>query len=299
MIDRVIAAPDSRCDGVCYDGAFGGTHIDHCMKRGLTVLSPVHDGTAKPARAGPDRLPGGDTHDLWPEAGRICERQILGAGREHLQACPTDNPTDKGCSRRNADGSHRWYLEFAAPSCGSVHRERTDTTADDRARGHNRAEHSCQHVKADTSDSVYDRWLARTCRKPQQHPRPHPLRRPHDRRHRTAPDHRDTRICPGPQRNRSLPTPKAAPSRAGRLRPASTTKRLTQAHRARPAVAWQSSCQLNSHLPDPDRPGRVSTRRERYQDAKNTAHGTNRRGFSQVFEDVPGPRSSGDRARLS
>ncbi|HET9874948.1 MAG TPA: hypothetical protein VFQ37_04185 [Mycobacterium sp.] len=52
---------------------------------------------------------------------------------------------------------HRWYLEFAALSCGTVHRERIDTTADDRKRGHNRAEHLRQHVKADDGDSVYER----------------------------------------------------------------------------------------------------------------------------------------------
>lgn len=153
MIDRVIADPDSRCDGVCYDGAFRGIHIDHCMKHGLTVLSPVHDGTAKPAALTQIVCACGDTHDLWTEGGRICERQILDTGNKHLQKCPTG----KIFSRRNADGGHRWYIEFATPSCGTVHRERIDTTTDDRTRGHNRAEHLRQHVKTDDGDSVYDR----------------------------------------------------------------------------------------------------------------------------------------------
>jgi hypothetical protein len=47
MIDRVVAGPHVRCDGVCYDGAFRGTHIDHNMKHGPTVLSPIHDRTRK------------------------------------------------------------------------------------------------------------------------------------------------------------------------------------------------------------------------------------------------------------
>jgi hypothetical protein len=153
MIDRVIADPDSRCDGVCYDGAFRGTHIDHCVKAGLTVLSPVHDGTAKPAALTQTACPCGDTHSLWTEGGRICERQILDTGHKHLQTCPTG----KVFPRRNADGSHRWYIEFATPSCGTVHRQRVDTTDEDRKRGHNRAEHLRQHIKTDDGDSVYDR----------------------------------------------------------------------------------------------------------------------------------------------
>ncbi|MGH3524400.1 MAG: hypothetical protein ACRDU4_16635 [Mycobacterium sp.] len=153
MIDRVVADPEIRCDGVCYDGAFRGTHIDHCMKRGLTVLSPVHDGTAKPAALTQIDCACGDTHTLWTENGPICERQILDTGHKHLHACPIG----KVFSRRNADGSHRWYLEFATLSCGTVHRKRIDTTDADRTRGYNRAEHLRQHVKTDDGDSLYDR----------------------------------------------------------------------------------------------------------------------------------------------
>ncbi|AFV14791.1 MULTISPECIES: hypothetical protein [Mycobacterium] len=153
MIDRVVADPDVRCDGVCYDGAFRGIHIDHAMKHGLTVLSPIHDGTRKPAALAPLDCPCGEVHELWTEDGRICERQILDTGEKHLQACPVG----KIFSRRNADGSHRWYIEFATPSCGTVHRQRIDTTDDDRKRGYNRAEHLRQHIKTDDGDSVYDR----------------------------------------------------------------------------------------------------------------------------------------------
>jgi len=153
MIERVIADPDVRCDGVCYDGAFRGKHIDHAMKRGLTVLSPLHDGTRKAAAF--DRLSCGcgEVHDLWTQDGRICERQVLDTGETHLQPCPIA----KIYTRRNVNASYRWYVEFATPSCGTVHRERLDATETDVNRGYNRAEHLRQHVKTDTGDSVDDR----------------------------------------------------------------------------------------------------------------------------------------------
>ncbi|WP_233213495.1 hypothetical protein [Mycobacterium hubeiense] len=152
MIDRVVADPDVRCDGVCYDGAFRGKHVDHAMKRGLTVLSPQHDSTRVPTAFDHVECTCGDVHDLWTADGRICERQVLDTGDKHLQPCPVA----KVYPRRNSDGC-RWYVEFAIPSCGTVHRERIDTTDDDRDRGYNRAEHLRQHVKTDDADSVYDR----------------------------------------------------------------------------------------------------------------------------------------------
>ncbi|MBV8180828.1 MAG: hypothetical protein JO045_18920 [Mycobacterium sp.] len=123
------------------------------MKQGLTVLSPIHDSTRKPAPLAPLDCACGEVHDLWTEDGRICERQILDTEEKHLQQCPVA----KVYPRRNAAGVHRWYLEFATPSCGTVHRQRIDTTEDDRKRGYNRAGHLRQHVKTDAGDSVYDR----------------------------------------------------------------------------------------------------------------------------------------------
>jgi hypothetical protein len=152
MIDRVVADPDVRCDGVCYDGAFRGKHIDHAMKLGLTVLSPLHDSTRVATAFARLECACRDVHDLWTADGRICERQVLDTGDKHLQPCPVA----KIYPRRNTDGS-RWYIEFAIPSCGTVHRERIDTTDGDRDRGYNRAEHLRQHVKTDDGDSVYDR----------------------------------------------------------------------------------------------------------------------------------------------
>jgi len=152
MIDRVVADPDVRCDGVCYDGAFRGKYIDHAMKHGLTVLSPLHDSARVATAFARLECTCGDVHDLWTADGRICERQVLDTGDKHLQPCPVA----KIYPRRNTDGS-RWYIEFAIPSCGTVHRERIDTTDADRDRGYNRAEHLRQHVKTNDGDSVYDR----------------------------------------------------------------------------------------------------------------------------------------------
>jgi hypothetical protein len=92
-------------------------------------------------------------HDLWTQDGRICERRVLDTGETHLQPCPIA----KIYTRRNANASYRWYVEFATPSCGTVHRDRLDTTETDVNRGYNRAEHLRQHVKTDIGDSVYDR----------------------------------------------------------------------------------------------------------------------------------------------
>lgn len=93
-----------------------------------------------------------------------------GTACSHLQLCPAA----KIYPRRNRAGSH-WYVEFAIPSCGTVHRERIDTTDADRGRGYNRAEHLLQHVKTDDGDSVYDRCYGwREDSESQSHPRPHP-----------------------------------------------------------------------------------------------------------------------------
>ncbi|PND54288.1 hypothetical protein CRM90_28815 [Mycobacterium sp. ENV421] len=99
------------------------------MKLGLTVLSPMHDSTRVATAFARLECACGDAHDLWTEDGRICERQILDTGDKHTQPCPVA----KIYSRRNADDSHRWYIEYV-PSCGTVHRTRVDTTDADRGR---------------------------------------------------------------------------------------------------------------------------------------------------------------------
>lgn len=152
MLDRLTSRPELRVDGICYDGAFRGKHIDHAMKAGLTVLVPPHAGTAKPTPVTTIECPCGDTHALWTSNGRLHERTILDTGETHLQ----ELPVAKVYSRRNRTGTHRWYIDFAA-TCGTVHHQRIDITDDDAARGFNRAEHLRQHTKTDEGDSVYDR----------------------------------------------------------------------------------------------------------------------------------------------
>jgi len=132
--------------GVCYDGALRGVHIDRLLKKGLVVLSPAHSGT-KPTALKRLSCTCGDNHELWTVHGRICERQILDGGEKTYSPCPVA----KLSPRRNADGSYRWYVDYAAPTCGTVHRERLDITNDDKKRDYNRAEHIRLHVKPRTA----------------------------------------------------------------------------------------------------------------------------------------------------
>lgn len=136
--------------GVCYDGALRGIHIDRLIKTGLTVFSPTHGGTkATPLTSVNCRC--GDRHELWTKRGAITERQVLDTG----EVIFTPSPVAKRYRRPNADGTYRWYIEFAL-SCGTVHRERIDTTNEDRARRYNRAEHLRQYTK-EGADGVYER----------------------------------------------------------------------------------------------------------------------------------------------
>ncbi|MED5813610.1 hypothetical protein VST63_14710 [Mycolicibacterium sp. 050232] len=152
MLDRLTARPQLRIDGICYDGAFRGTHIDHAMKAGLTVLVPPHAGTAKPTPLTTIDCGCGDTHALWTDEGRLHERAILDTGETHLQPLPIA----KVYARRNRAGIYRWYIDFAT-TCGTVHHQRIDTTGDDTKKNYNRAEHLRQHTKTENGDSVYDR----------------------------------------------------------------------------------------------------------------------------------------------
>ncbi|MEX3757230.1 hypothetical protein ABFW00_15540 [Mycobacteroides abscessus] len=48
------------------------------------------------------------------------------------------------------------YIDFAT-TCGTVHTERLDITAEDRTKGYNRTEHLRQSTKTDEGNSLYDR----------------------------------------------------------------------------------------------------------------------------------------------
>jgi hypothetical protein len=140
--------------GVCYDGALRGTHIDRLLKQGLVVLSPTHGGTKPTALKRITCRCSDGHHELWTVSGRICERQIIDTGETTYQPYPIA----KLYPRPNADGTFRWYADFALPSCGTIHTERVDTTADDAKHDYNRAEHIRLHIKTDDPTGIYDQY---------------------------------------------------------------------------------------------------------------------------------------------
>lgn len=68
--------------GVCYDGAFRGTHRNALMKRGLVVVTPHHAGATPRAHLLVKDCPCGRTHDLWTKGGAVCLRTINIEGEE-------------------------------------------------------------------------------------------------------------------------------------------------------------------------------------------------------------------------
>ncbi len=152
MIDRLATRPELRIDGICYDGAFRGTHIDHVIKLGMIALVPPHAGTAVPTPCTTIDCTCGDQHVIWTDKGRLHERTIIDTGETHLQPLPVAKVYD----RRNRSGTHRWYIDFAT-TCGTVQTCRIDITDEDIKCGYNRTEHLRQHTKTDDGSSLYDR----------------------------------------------------------------------------------------------------------------------------------------------
>lgn len=99
---------------------------------------------------------GADGSDAHKQA-RLCVtvREIL--TRAGLSDDPGVRPASLTAYAARRDFDRAGRIEDATPSCGTVHRERIDTTDRDRKRGYNRAEHLRQHIKTDDGDSVYDR----------------------------------------------------------------------------------------------------------------------------------------------
>jgi hypothetical protein len=73
---------------------------------------------------------------LYAQGGALCAGELDERGEIVL----TPLARIKIESRRNADGTWRWYGVYAHPSGGTV-RVRLDTTDEDRARKFNRSEH--------------------------------------------------------------------------------------------------------------------------------------------------------------
>ena len=195
--------------GVIYDGALRGVHLVELLRdRGLLPVVPVTAASGgrhakKPrvertALVGPGtiRRTNGTTSDciLYAEAGALCLGELDTTGEVTL--IPLERIKIE--SRRNADGTWRWYGVFAVPedSGGGTIRVRLDTTDEDRRRKFNRSE----HLRAiPPSDPDYQQPLRPPLRRGidqprprrQQLARPRPLRRtrpptpqPHRLRHR-------------------------------------------------------------------------------------------------------------------
>ena len=193
----------------------------------------------------------------------FAERQILDTGEKHLQACPVGQIFPAATPTAATAGTSSSQL----PSCGTVHRQRIDTTDGDRKRGYNQAEHLRQHIKTDDGDSVYDRCYGwREDSESLNNNSTAPLRRAHDH-HRRPSAHRDARIRWAATHRRSPTctdddTPTSEQPNAGHHK-----RTAPGCPRTHPRVAWPLSCPIHSHrrtrLRRPP-----SRRRPRHQDVQ-------------------------------
>lgn len=149
-----IAKAAQSITGVNYDGALRGVHIDALMKLGLIVFSPPHKGTTKTRPITEIACPCGDKHGLYTAAGALHERTVIADGSIEDVPCPTS----RLARRANSDGTFRWYIEFAIPSCGTIHRQRIDISGADRKRDNNRAEHLRQFAPNTTVYTACYGW---------------------------------------------------------------------------------------------------------------------------------------------
>ncbi|EFV15094.2 hypothetical protein [Segniliparus rugosus] len=141
---RRVRELDGDVDGVCYDGAFRGKHIDRMMKHGLVVLSPVNRMTGAPT---PFEIvadcPCGRRHQLATLNGDLHESRELDTGDVHY----TRLARKRLAKRRNDKPPHacRWYQDFVLP-CGKTLTIRLDNTDEDCAVRKPRAERIRQHA---------------------------------------------------------------------------------------------------------------------------------------------------------
>lgn len=125
--------------GLRYDGAMTGMHLDAMLKLGVSAISPVPKDNKR--RALYDiKCTCGKTHRLHTEGGEFVEIDLLDTGKEYSVPCKRVDQY----SRKNADGTHRWYAKLLL-MCGEHRTERLDTTAEDKKRGFNRAHHIRLH----------------------------------------------------------------------------------------------------------------------------------------------------------
>lgn len=83
---------------------------------------------------------------------RLHERHIIDTGEMAYEPLPIAKIYDRG--KRN--GHHRWYIDFAT-TCGTVQSRRIDNTNKDNKRGYSRAEHLRQQTRTEGGQGVHAR----------------------------------------------------------------------------------------------------------------------------------------------
>lgn len=128
--------------GLRYDGAFTGVHIDAMQKAGVSVISPVPKSDRR-RLFGEVKCSGKHVHTLHTQGGDFVELELLDTGEEHAMPCKRLEQF----SRRNADGTYRWYAKLEL-ACGNHHTERLDITDADKKRDYNRTQVVRMHPPA-------------------------------------------------------------------------------------------------------------------------------------------------------
>ncbi|CAM3582458.1 hypothetical protein [Dermacoccus barathri] len=132
MIERIQHLCGGAIRAVAWDGAHRGLHRQRVLNAvGAIPVTPPH-GSVKPRRLRRAE----DGTDLWTRDGALCALTLTVEGKRRYEPLPLH----KVLRRRRADGTFRWYAEYALPS-GLIHRERLDQTLEDIATKFNRAEH--------------------------------------------------------------------------------------------------------------------------------------------------------------
>ncbi|EFP57821.1 hypothetical protein I6I76_12680 [Dermacoccus nishinomiyaensis] len=132
MIERIQHLCGGAIRAVAWDGAHRGLHRQRVLNAiGAIPVTPPH-GSVKPRRLRRAE----DGTDLWTCDGALCAMTLTVEGKRRYEPLPLH----KVLRRRRADGTFRWYAEYALPS-GLIHRERLDQTLEDVATKFNRAEH--------------------------------------------------------------------------------------------------------------------------------------------------------------
>jgi hypothetical protein len=127
--------------GSRHDGAYRGVHIDALMKAGICVVSPIPK-SDKLRLLYVVQCSKSHDHTLYTEKGHFCEIELLDTGEKKAIIC--ERVRQSSIPPRSKGGDFRTYAEIRL-SCGAIHRERLDTTPEDKDRDFNRTERIRQH----------------------------------------------------------------------------------------------------------------------------------------------------------